>query len=129
MLVGASVDPSSGPSLQMHSDEEEPFLPTFSTTVHSVALPNPFMVDDSVMDGMKDDELEVAAAEGITLMIGKLLMIYICNFHVLSHLLLTYICKLHWITLMIGPLGNKTPKHLAIFTVRGCSLGEVFFST
>ena len=27
---------------------------------------------------------------------GKLLMIYICNFHVLSHLLLIYICKLHW---------------------------------
>ena len=23
-------------------------------------------------------------------------MIYICNFHVLSHLLLIYICKLHW---------------------------------
>ena len=27
---------------------------------------------------------------------GKLLLIYICNFHVLSHLLLIYICKLHW---------------------------------
>ena len=24
------------------------------------------------------------------------LLIYICNFHVLSHLLLIYICKLHW---------------------------------
>ena len=23
-------------------------------------------------------------------------MIYICNFHILSHLLLIYICKLHW---------------------------------
>ena len=29
-------------------------------------------------------------------MSGKLLMIYICNFHVLSDLLLIYICKLHW---------------------------------
>ena len=29
-------------------------------------------------------------------MSGKLLMIYMCNFHVLSHLLLIYICKLHW---------------------------------
>jgi hypothetical protein len=28
--------------------------------------------------------------------IGKFLLIYICNFHVLSHLLLIYICKLHW---------------------------------
>ena len=28
--------------------------------------------------------------------IGKLLLIHICNFHVLSHLLLIYICKLHW---------------------------------
>ena len=27
---------------------------------------------------------------------GKLLLIHICNFHVLSHLLLIYICKLHW---------------------------------
>ena len=27
---------------------------------------------------------------------GKLLLIYICNFHVLSNLLLIYICKLHW---------------------------------
>ena len=27
---------------------------------------------------------------------GKTFMIYICNFHVLSHLLLVYICKLHW---------------------------------
>ena len=27
---------------------------------------------------------------------GKLLMIYICNIHVLSHLLLNYIWKLHW---------------------------------
>ena len=28
--------------------------------------------------------------------VGKLLMIFICNFHVLSHLLLIYIRKLHW---------------------------------
>ena len=27
---------------------------------------------------------------------GKLLLVYICNFHVLSRLLLIYICKLHW---------------------------------
>jgi hypothetical protein len=27
---------------------------------------------------------------------GKLLMIYICNFHVFNNLLLIYICKLHW---------------------------------
>jgi hypothetical protein len=27
---------------------------------------------------------------------GELLLIYICNFHVLSNLLLIYICKLHW---------------------------------
>jgi hypothetical protein len=27
---------------------------------------------------------------------GEFLLIYICNFHVLSHLLLIYICKLHW---------------------------------
>ena len=26
----------------------------------------------------------------------KLLMLHICNFHVLSYLLLNYICKLHW---------------------------------
>ena len=27
---------------------------------------------------------------------GKLLLIYVCDFHVLNHLLLIYICKLHW---------------------------------
>ena len=27
---------------------------------------------------------------------GKLLLIYIYNFHVLNHFLLIYICKLHW---------------------------------
>ena len=32
----------------------------------------------------------------ITNELGNLLLIYICNFHVLSHLLLIYICKLHW---------------------------------
>ena len=29
-------------------------------------------------------------------MAGKFLLIYLCNFHVSSHLLLIYICKLHW---------------------------------
>ena len=27
---------------------------------------------------------------------GKLLLIYICNFRVLTHVLLIFICKLHW---------------------------------
>ena len=36
-------------------------------------------------------------------MSGEFLLIYICNFHVLSHLLLIYICKLH---LESGGLGN-----------------------
>ena len=27
---------------------------------------------------------------------GNFILIYICNFHVLSHLLLIYICKFHW---------------------------------
>jgi hypothetical protein len=27
---------------------------------------------------------------------GEFLLLYICNFHILSHLLLIYICKLHW---------------------------------
>ena len=31
---------------------------------------------------------------------GKLLLIYICNFHVLNHLLLIFICKLHWIRIL-----------------------------
>jgi magnesium-transporting ATPase (P-type) len=35
-------------------------------------------------------------------MSGKFLLIYICNFHVLSHLLLIYICKLHWMQLLGG---------------------------
>ena len=37
-------------------------------------------------------------------MSGKLLLIYIWNFHVLSLLLLIYICKLHW---NLSPLVSK----------------------
>ena len=37
---------------------------------------------------------------------GKLLLIYICNFHVLSNLLFNYICKLHWIRSPVSPGGN-----------------------
>ena len=33
-------------------------------------------------------------------MAGEFLLIYICDFHVLSHLLLIYICKLHWIKVL-----------------------------
>jgi hypothetical protein len=32
----------------------------------------------------------------VTIIEGYFLLIYICNFHVLSHFLLIYICKLHW---------------------------------
>ena len=35
-------------------------------------------------------------AEVISTSLGNFLLVYICNFHVLSHLLLNYICKLHW---------------------------------
>ena len=42
-------------------------------------------------------------------MSGKLLLIYICNFHVLSHLLLIYICKLHWIK--VAPLKRGKNSH------------------
>ena len=41
---------------------------------------------------------------------GNFLMIYICNFHVLSNLLLIYICKLHWNLYKVninGLLNNK----------------------
>ena len=41
----------------------------------------------------EDDEATAATSIGS---LGKLLMIYICKFHVLSNLLLNYICKLHW---------------------------------
>ena len=33
---------------------------------------------------------------------GKSLLIYICNFHVLSDFLLIYICKLHWMRCLPG---------------------------
>ena len=44
-------------------------------------------------------------------MSGKLLMIYICNFHVLSDLLLICICKLHWNTELVRyPLPQRREK-------------------
>ena len=57
---------------------------------------------------------------------GNFLLIYICNFHVLSHLLLIYICKLLWNFLTDGfifgtvsiipmdsekPIGSKINPH------------------
>ena len=53
-------------------------------------------------------------------MSGKSLLIYICNFHVLSHLLLRYMCKLHWNNSLPRPsplttawaLLKKLPGHL-----------------
>ena len=43
---------------------------------------------------------------------GKSLLIYICNFHVLSNLLLIYICKLHWNlnTMLSRGSGAAPPK-------------------
>jgi hypothetical protein len=42
-------------------------------------------------------------------MSGKLLLIYICNFHVLSYLLLIYICKLHWNRISKGHVVDTEP--------------------
>ena len=38
---------------------------------------------------------------------GNLLLIYICIFHILSHLLLIYICKLHWNFFRWPPLQDE----------------------
>jgi hypothetical protein len=43
---------------------------------------------------------------------GKLLLIYICNFHVFSHLLLIYIFKLHWIC---RSLCRRTQTYYSIY--------------
>jgi hypothetical protein len=43
------------------------------------------------------EKLEIASKGAAVSLTGKLLLIYICNFHVSNHLLLIYICKLHWI--------------------------------
>ena len=49
-------------------------------------------------------------------MSGEFLLIFICNFHVLSHLLLNYICKLHW---NLNTKGSETVKtHLDSETTR-----------
>jgi hypothetical protein len=43
-------------------------------------------------------------------MSGEFLLIYICNFHVLSHLLLICICELHWnqtLEMVIAPLHER----------------------
>ena len=54
---------------------------------------------ESVLDVLLEREvyLDKQSNNGNTgLMKGKSLMIYICNFHVLSFSLFIYICKLHW---------------------------------
>ena len=44
----------------------------------------------------ESDQSEVWYPRGVFVGQGNLLLIYICNFHVLNHLLLIYILKLHW---------------------------------
>ena len=64
--------------------------------------------------GCADDPLTSFEGEtAINADLGELLLIYICNFHVLSHLLLIYICKLHW-NLNTTELKNKMSQVSAI---------------
>ena len=46
-----------------------------------------------ISDGKEEEETKRFIAQVGE---GNFLLIYICNFHVLSHLLLIYMCKLHW---------------------------------
>ena len=50
---------------------------------------------------------------------GELLLIYICNFHVISHLLLIYICKLHWNSGCVVTVPSKRLTKLAQKTLNG----------
>ena len=45
-------------------------------------------------------------------MTGNFLLIYICNFHVLSPFLLIYICKLHWIFIDLLGVYNDRQCHV-----------------
>ena len=62
---------------------------------------------------------------------GKLLLIYLCNFHVLSNFLLIYICKLHWNSMM-SKFSCHLPKTsgyllflvVLIFLVRSCEVSS-----
>ena len=45
---------------------------------------------------------------------GKLLLIYIWNFHVLSHLLLIYIRKLHWNSFSAGSVKDDEGIHVMV---------------
>ena len=56
-----------------------------------------YLVMELCRGGELFDYLSQTESKGLTeLQAGELLMIYVCNFHFLSHLLLIYICKLHW---------------------------------
>ena len=52
---------------------------------------------------------------------GKLLLIYVFNFHVLNHFLLIHICKLHW------NFKRKLACLSAIFRLCATSFGSVSF--
>ena len=61
---------------------------------------------------------------------GKLLIIYICNFHVLSHLLLIYMCKLHWNQqwmLDLSLRGTRTLKWMKSLQLKENSRNQVIF--
>ena len=80
------------------------YKPSMSIPIPVVTLPmRPNVSDSSIdldivvqSDGYVVCALLPAASVLISVDPGKLLLIYICNFHVLSDSLLIYICKLHW---------------------------------
>ena len=60
-------------------------------------------------------------------MSGKFLLIYICNFHVLSHFLLIYICKLHWNLLLVPNHCPMAGRFMSIVVIWICLLQTLFY--
>ena len=85
-----------------------------------------------LMGGCTCVNVDTTIAKKLWQLTGKLLTIYICNVHVLSHLLLIYVCKLHWKKLWQltgGREVSKLPIRLQSYTRYSYSSYGVMYGT
>ena len=92
-----SNEMNANPSLDDFIEQDvsiDPYLPLTDNYFDFVVIPAMFQLLQRPRELF--EEINRVLKPGGRVFVGKSLLIYVCNFHVLNHFLLIYICKLHW---------------------------------